>query len=237
LQQLDKKKAYSGETEKSLVNNGKTSSSSEILKHINQKKTTAKDNRSRYWTFIIYPESVPENWKSKLDGLIWIESPLHDKDKNPDGTEKKSHWHILIINQGKISFNQAKAISNLVNGVTPQVVLNIVGMVRYFAHLDNPEKVQYDKNSIIGHGVEVEKYLITNTDYEQIMCEIEDYIDDEKITEYSALVRISRKLKDEHSEWHKCISTHTIHFSKYVSSCRYVTKPKKADISSIIKQL
>ena len=58
-------------------------------------KSTTKDGRYRQWTIVVYPESAPENWRNLLNGQTWIESPLHDKDVNPDGTEKKSHWHIL----------------------------------------------------------------------------------------------------------------------------------------------
>ena len=42
-----------------------------------------KDTRVRNWSWIVYPESAPENWKQLLDetGEKWIESPLHDKDE------------------------------------------------------------------------------------------------------------------------------------------------------------
>ena len=43
----------------------------------------AKD-KSRYFTFLLYPESIPEDWKSKLEliGVPIAVSPLHDKDKS-----------------------------------------------------------------------------------------------------------------------------------------------------------
>ena len=49
-----------------------------------------KDDRARTWTFIVYPESAPQNWRELLDEchVSWVESPLHDKDVNPDGTVK-----------------------------------------------------------------------------------------------------------------------------------------------------
>lgn len=57
-----------------------------------------KSGRAVVWTFIVYPESAPENWRSLLDDLHvpWVEGPLHDKDTNPDGTPKKPHWHCLM---------------------------------------------------------------------------------------------------------------------------------------------
>ncbi|MEJ7448104.1 Rep family protein, partial [Staphylococcus epidermidis] len=36
--------------------------------------------RTRNWTFVIYPESVFQNWRDVLDNeyIQWVESPLHD---------------------------------------------------------------------------------------------------------------------------------------------------------------
>ena len=55
-----------------------------------------KVQKGRDWTFIVYPESAPLDWRNILDEthIKWIESPLHDKDFNADGTLKKPHWHI-----------------------------------------------------------------------------------------------------------------------------------------------
>lgn len=42
----------------------------------------AKD-KSRYFTFLLYPESIPEDWKSKLEliGVPIAISPFHDMDE------------------------------------------------------------------------------------------------------------------------------------------------------------
>lgn len=186
-----------------------------------EKKSSTKDGRYRYWTIVVYPESAPEDWRDKLNGLQWVESPLHDKDKNPDGSIKKPHWHIIIFNQGKISYSQAKDISDLINGASPQYVQNITGMVRYLAHIDNPEKAQYDKSKIIGHGIDVSKYLESENDIDELMSEIEMFIRKNKITEYGDLVDISSDLHEDYPDWHKCVTTHTIHFRGYLASKRH----------------
>ncbi|WP_242515903.1 Rep family protein, partial [Listeria monocytogenes] len=38
--------------------------------------------KSRYFTFLLYPESIPSDWKMKLEliGVPMAISPLHDKD-------------------------------------------------------------------------------------------------------------------------------------------------------------
>ena len=185
-----------------------------------KKSTGTKDGRYRQWTIVVYPDSAPHDWREKLAGLQWVESPLHDKDINPDGTAKKPHWHILIHHQGKMTYNQAKAVADSVNGASPQYVQNAVGMIRYFAHLDNPEKAQYDKAGIIGHGIDVSKYLESEDDIDKLMQEIEIFCEENSITEYAALVRASR----QHDGWHKCVSTHTIHFKAFVASLRHSPK-------------
>lgn len=68
-----------------------------------------KDDRSRNWTFIGYPnESLPENYAEILDELhiAWVESPVHDKDTNPDGEIKKTHIHFVVSFEGNKSFSQ-----------------------------------------------------------------------------------------------------------------------------------
>jgi len=37
--------------------------------------------KSRYFTFLLYPESIPSDWKIKLEmiGVSMAISPLHDK--------------------------------------------------------------------------------------------------------------------------------------------------------------
>lgn len=182
-----------------------------------RKKSSSENSRYRYWTIVVYPESVPEDWRDRLNGLQWVESPLHDKDINPDGTLKKPHWHIIIFNQGKISYNQAKDISDLINGASPQYVQNITGMIRYLAHLDNPEKYQYDKSKIIGHGIDVSKYLDSEDDIDELEQEIEIYCEEHNIIEYAHLIKLSRNFDG----WHKCVSTHTIHFRAFVNSLRH----------------
>lgn len=204
-----------------------------------KKSTTTKDGRYRQWTIVVYPESAPADWRDRLNGLQWAESPLHDKDVNPDGTPKKPHWHILIHHQGKVGYNQVKAIADSINGASPQYVQNVTGMIRYFAHLDNPEKAQYDKAKIIGHGFDVTKYLESEADIDKLMLEITNFVRENHITEYADLCYLTIDLHDEHPDWFKCVSTHTIHFKALVSSQRHRPTPKKDDdeVSSLVDEI
>lgn len=118
------------------------------------KSSGNKDTRTRNWNIIVYPESAPENWRDILDELHieWVESPLHDSDKNPTGELKKPHWHVLLLFGGVKSYEQVcEAIAPL-NCPVPQRCHSAKGSVRYMVHMDNPEKFQYDRTKIISHG-------------------------------------------------------------------------------------
>ncbi len=115
-----------------------------------KKSSGNRDTRTRNWSFIIYPESAPSNWRTILDDmhLEWIESPLHDKDINGNGEQKKAHIHILILFGGVKAYEQVKEITDKLGQPIPERVHNVKSLVRYMAHLDNPEKAQYSINDI-----------------------------------------------------------------------------------------
>ena len=97
--------------------------------------------KGRDWTFIVYPESAPDNWRELLDDthLRWIESPLHDKDVNEDGEIKKAHWHILLSFDGPVTVKAVEKIVDKFNCPDPRKVGSGKGLVRYMIHKDNPE--------------------------------------------------------------------------------------------------
>lgn len=110
-----------------------------------------KGKKSRYWTFLIYPESAPKDWYSKLEELhipVCV-SPLHNKDTNPDGEIKKPHYHVMLCWDGPTTQKNVQDISDMFSGVLPIPVASVKGMYNYFTHKDNPEKFQYDSKDII----------------------------------------------------------------------------------------
>lgn len=184
----------------------------------------SKENRSRVWTFILYPtDSAPSEWQKILDDekVQWCESPLHDKDINADETQKKIHKHILLKFSSLKSYNQVLEITKKVNGTIPQKCANTTGMIRYFAHLDNPEKAQYSMNDIIGHcGFDVFEYLsLSSSDKRNILREIMQCIIDNDITEYCDLVELAF-YKNE--QWFDLISNgYSIFLTNYIKSKNY----------------
>ena len=159
--------------------------------------------KGRDWTFLVYPESAPKNWRDVLNAthMRWIESPLHDKDVNPDGSKKKPHWHIMLSADGPITEKRINQIIKPLNGPIPQKVGSSIGMVRYFIHLDNPEKHQYPMDEIKGHnGADVGSYFqLTQTSRLNIMKDIIKFIYDNNVDNFSDFLMycISEKGNDD----------------------------------------
>ena len=108
------------------------------------------NSKERYWTFVVYPESVVNDWVEQLQqlGLQCAISPLHNKDINANGEVKKPHYHILLCFNGPTTYNKVSTITKSLNGTIPQRVLSCKGIIRYFTHKDNPDKAPYNEEDI-----------------------------------------------------------------------------------------
>lgn len=160
---------------------------------MNEKKSRkTKDDRTRNWTFVLYPESVVQNWREIIDNehIQWVESPLHDKDIDANGILKKPHWHILLMYEGNKSFEQIKELTDKINATMPQKTASVKGLVRYMVHLDNPEKVQYNRGDIVAHGgVDLIELLKPNSSTRyQLIKEMMDYVREQNIIEMEDLL-------------------------------------------------
>lgn len=162
--------------------------SKEVQKRADEKR---RGTRSTSWNVIVYPESAPSNWREMLDEehIKWAESPLHDKDTNPTGESKKAHWHVLLVFPSMKTLEQVKEITSCLNTPIPQKCNSVEGSIRYMAHIDNPEKYQYDKADIVGHGgFDVAKYFeLTTTQKGVCVDEMCMWIIENNITEFMDL--------------------------------------------------
>lgn len=173
-----------------------------------KKSTTSgdKDTRTRVWTFVIYPDSVPKNWRDILDDfhVQWAESPLHDKDLTATGEPKKPHIHVVIAFPQVKSYEQVKAITDALNAPIPQRTHDLHALVRYFAHIDNPEKAQYSVSDILGHGgLDVGECLRpSGSERYSLIQDMIRYIKSNQITEYQDLMDYAIQFEPE---WFKLL--------------------------------
>lgn len=190
---------------------------------MSEKKSTS-DNRVRNWTFVLYEDSSPDNWRDILDEMHieWIESPWHDKDINGNGEPKKKHKHILLLFPGKKSYEQIKEITDSVNSPIPERCHNARSMVRYMAHLDNPEKAQYQVSDIIAHGgVDLAEMLRPSSSGRYSMIrEMIDYVRSSGITEFQDLMDYAA---DEHyDDWFPLLCDNSAYIvNQYIKSQRH----------------
>lgn len=187
------------------------------------------DSRSRNWSFIGYPDdSLPDDYASILSEelhLMWAESPVHDADLNGDGSEKKKHIHFLLVFDGNKSFEQIVEITDRLNCPIPQKCRNVRSLVRYFAHLDNPDKHQYKPTDIKVHGgLELQDYFQPSlTEYQHTLKEIEAFIRDNNITEFCDLCEIVSQM--DRDDWYYVISCrNTLYLSQMIRSRKFKSR-------------
>ncbi|HEL0513489.1 TPA: replication protein [Streptococcus equi subsp. zooepidemicus] len=128
--------------------------------------------KSRYFTFLLYPESIPNDWELKLEtlGVPIAVSPLHDKDKsNVEGQKyKKPHYHVLYIAKNPVTADSVRwKIKKLLGEKSlamVQVVLNVENTYLYLTHESKDaiakKKHVYDKADIkLINNFDIDRYV------------------------------------------------------------------------------
>lgn len=194
--------------------------------------------KKRNWAFVVYPESAPENWLDLLGqtGLPVALSPLHDKDKNPDDTEKKPHWHAIVCYGGPTSYNVVKRLTDQLNAPIPQALEAVRGYYRYLTHKDNPEKYQYSERDIKTlNGFNISDFVeLTKSEVLKIKRDLLDLIRKEKIYEYSQLLDYleSSSLITEL----EVACNNTFMLTAYLSSRRHMSTDRATPPASLAKE-
>lgn len=128
--------------------------------------------KARYFTFLLYPESVPSDWELKLEtlGVPIAISPLHDKDKsNVEGQKyKKPHYHVIYIAKNPVTADSVRwKIKKLLGEKSlamVQVVLNVENTYLYLTHESKDaiakKKHVYDKADIkLINNFDIDRYV------------------------------------------------------------------------------
>lgn len=182
--------------------------------------------KGRIWACVVYPESMPKNFEEIIQkwGLPIALSPLHDKDINPDGTEKKPHYHIIFYFDGPTTYNHVKEMCDEIKATIPIKLESLRGMYRYHIHIDNPEKYQYDdRDRKLFNGFDSKNAdMLTENEIDKLTNEILDFIEDNDIIEYRDLLHILKQ--NELLTLLKVAKKHTTMFNNYLRSKRHKLK-------------
>lgn len=174
------------------------------------------DSKTRYWSFLLYLDSMNPNYIDFLNDLhipVAI-SPLHDKDINPTGEIKKPHYHVIVCFEGPTTYkNVYENICVPLGATIPKRVMSLRGYYRYLCHLDNAEKYQYNTNDITELGDF--KIELSDTEINMIKIKIIQDIEKHDLRNYKELCDyyISFGLYDEFN----VVSKHVMFFKNYIS--------------------
>lgn len=201
------------------------------------KPSTKYDNKKgRHYWYVVYPTeewirnhdpqcaydgaagwgSAPDNWIEQLKqtGLSFCVSPLHDKDRNPDGAIKKPHWHVIISWGNTTTYRAAREICGTLNCPLPRILKNPKAAYRYHQHKDNPDKYQYEEMSKAYNGWD---RPLDSSEVTQIKQAIRHIIYLEDCIEYDELLEV---LENYGPEYEEVASNHTFFCVKLLSGYR-----------------
>lgn len=189
----------------------------------------SKETRKRSWTFVVYADSAPEDWRRILAEACvpMFVSPYHDADVNPDGTPKKPHWHVVVMYTSLHAEKDAQEISDLCSGVKVQPVKDIVGMSRYLCHLDNPEKVQYPICDVQAFGgADYLEKVSKAADTDSALGEMMDFCIDQGCFSFFSLSNYARQYRPD---WFRVItSSRTVFLTAWLKSMQWQIREDEA---------
>ena len=177
--------------------------------------------RARNFKFVIWPENLPSDIWQKCDeaNIKLLISPLHDKDINSDGDFKKPHYHAVSIFPGKKTIEGAKEIVLNLFGLAVNTVFvcdDLGSTVRYFFHLDSPNKFPYPINGYKEFGgADLMESLHTQSDLKKFDLQIYDLINQYDIRYYDDLCEYVNYVN---SEWKSAIENRTIHWTAFLKA-------------------
>lgn len=193
------------------------------------------NTKKRNWTFVLYPESAPEGWLEKLkqSGVMAAVSPLHDKDTNADGEPKKAHHHVLLVYSGPTTFKAVSSFTASFNATIPQALESVRGMYRYFTHLDNPEKYQYQASEIINlNGFNINDLVeLSKSEVNELKKRVFSLIREVELVEYHELLDF---LLDNGMDAEADIAmNNTLLFNTYLTSQRYAQQRREDELGRV----
>lgn len=145
---------------------------------------------------IVYPESCPdiEDALNKLEPKRYAYI-LHDCDADENGELKKPHYHVYLYFENAREF---KSIAN-VFGIAEnniELVKNKRALIRYFTHIDDPEKYQYSYKDIVSFNFNVEANFSEVSEADQLselLDTAEDCINQGKISTFEIMRACAEK--------------------------------------------
>src|SRR5699024_10647333 len=173
----------------------------------------AKD-KARYFTFLLYPESIPNDWEMRLEsiGVPIAISPLHDKDKSDvEGQEyKKAHYHVIYVAKNPVTADSVRfKIKGLLGdksvALVKIIVTSIENMYLYLTHESKDalakSKYKYSRKDIkLINNFDIDRYITLDVeDKDDMLNVVCDLIDEHDLANMRELRRFVRNHGTEYN--------------------------------------
>ncbi|MGM0183541.1 replication protein [Enterococcus sp. AZ102] len=182
------------------------------------KKTT----KARHFGFLLYPESIPDNWVEQLSslGVSIAVSPLHDMDEKTDKSKwtvhdvvkngkhyKKPHYHVIYIARNPVT---TESVRNKIkrklgnNSVAHlEIIDTIKGAYEYLTHESKDAKAKnkhvYDKSNILHlNDFDIDRYItLDETQKKELKIDLVYLVNDNGIVNFKELLAFIDLYKDD----------------------------------------
>lgn len=163
--------------------------------------------KSRYFTFLLYPESIPNDWEIRLEllGVPIAISPLHDKDlSSVEGQKyKKAHYHVIYVAKNPVTADSVRkkikgTLGDKSVAMVQAVVHSMENMYLYLTHESKDavakNKHKYNKKEIkLLNNFDVDRYITLDEsekkELRHTLLEIVDEYNIVNIRELNAFIR------------------------------------------------
>lgn len=160
--------------------------------------------KARYFTFLLYPESIPQDWELKLEliGVPMAISPIHDKDiSEVEGQKyKKEHYHVIYVAKNPVTAESVRlkikrALGDKSVAKVQIVIQSMESMYLYLTHESKDavakNKHRYNKKDIKHiNNFDIDRYTTLDVeDKEELFNLICDVIDDHDLANMRELRR------------------------------------------------
>lgn len=168
--------------------------------------------QGKTWTFLIYPDSAPDDWDLIFEDLhvSGAYSMVHDPDK--DGG--KPHIHAILEFGSNMGIETVKRLIEPFHSPTPFLVYDKPRMYRYLSHLDEKDKKHYDPNDVTYFNVPYWEYINTQGGISDTMNDICDWINKNECSSFKELY--NHALFTNNLNWMSFISTHVFFFNSFL---------------------
>lgn len=201
-----------------------------------------KNRRGQYWSYVIYPDSLPADWKENLSKQVeFTISPLHDKDFTAKNEPKKAHYHVICVWPNATTWGNAFTLCNIMNCPCCIPCSNLRLSYDYFTHKNDPNKAQYDPSEIEDcNGFAISKYAaLTSQEVNSTIKDLTLLCRELNITDYSMLMFYL--YDNEMYDAADVASRHTIYFTALIkgiwrSNRVFDIDPETGEVIDITKQ-